>query len=122
MAGVDPWLAAHPPVVTFRGFRAKGHAIAPDDPLTRCLATAHEHAHGAEPEAVILGTTTDARIHLIEGNTPAISYGPRTRNIHGVDEAVEIASIVAGARTMVRFLRSFYAERVNDAVDGRPDA
>jgi len=120
VATADPWLAAHPPVVTFRGFRAKGHAIALDDPLTRALAAAHEDAHGVEPEAVILGTTTDARIHLIEGNTPAISYGPRTRNIHGVDEAVEISSIVAGARTMARFLRLFYAEPGNGAADARP--
>ena len=110
LAKGDPWLREHPPVATFRGFRAKGHAIAPDDPLTQALAAAHEDAHGVAPDSVILGTTTDARIHLIEGNTPAISYGPRTRNIHGVDEAVEIASIAAGARTVARFLRSFYAD------------
>jgi acetylornithine deacetylase len=111
LATGDSWLSAHPPGITFRGFRAKGHALEPDHPLTEALAAAHRDAHGVEPEAVILGTTTDARIHLIEDDTPAISYGPRTRNIHGVDEAVEIASIAAGARTVARFLRSFYADR-----------
>ena len=118
VAAADPWLSTHPPSITFRGFRAKGHAIALDDPLTRSLAAAHHEAHGVEPEAVILGTTTDARIHLIEGNTPAISYGPRTRNIHGVDEAVEIASIAAGARTVARFLRSFYWDRPDEPSKG----
>jgi acetylornithine deacetylase/succinyl-diaminopimelate desuccinylase-like protein len=34
--------------------------------------------------------------------------GPRSRNIHGTDEAVELASIVSGARTMARFIAGFF--------------
>ena len=34
---------------------------------------------------------------------------PALRNIHAVGEAVELASIVAGARTLARFLTSYYA-------------
>jgi len=117
----DPWLADHPLVVTFNGFRAKGYALPADAPLAQAVAKAHQDAHGVAPEAVVLGTTTDARIHLVDGDTPAICYGPRTRNIHGVDEAVEIESIAAGARTMARFLRSFYADSPDGRfLDGRP--
>jgi acetylornithine deacetylase/succinyl-diaminopimelate desuccinylase-like protein len=39
---------------------------------------------------------------------PAVAYGPRSRNIHGTDEAVELASIVSGARTMARFIAGFF--------------
>jgi acetylornithine deacetylase/succinyl-diaminopimelate desuccinylase-like protein len=56
-----------------------------------------------------LGSTTDARIYLNQFGVPAVAYGPRARNIHGTDEAVELDSIVAGARTLARFLAAYYA-------------
>jgi len=40
---------------------------------------------------------------------PAVAYGPTARNIHAVDEAVELASIVRGARTLARFITRFFA-------------
>ena len=36
------------------------------------------------------------------------SASGRARNIHGVDEYVELDSIVAGARTLARFLADWY--------------
>ena len=54
-----------------------------------------------------MASTTDARHYLNELALPALCYGPRVRNIHGVDEAVELASIVAGARTLTRFIPAF---------------
>jgi hypothetical protein len=38
-----------------------------------------------------------------------VAYGPRSRNIHGTDEAVELASITSGARTLARFIAGFFA-------------
>ena len=38
-----------------------------------------------------------------------MAYGPTARNIHAADEAVELASIVAGARTLARFIARFFA-------------
>ena len=43
-----------------------------------------------------------------EFGVPAVAYGPRSRNIHGTDEAGELASIVSGARTMTRFIAGFF--------------
>ena len=65
----------------------------------RCTATARARSR--------LASTTDARHYLNELALPALCYGPRVRNIHGVDEAVELASIVAGARTLTRFIPAF---------------
>ena len=93
--------------VTFGGFRAVGYALDPDDALARALADAHESVHGARPRALRMASTTDARHYLNELALPALCYGPRVRNIHGVDEAVELASIVAGARTLTRFIPAF---------------
>jgi acetylornithine deacetylase len=52
---------------------------------------------------------TDARLYLNQFGIPAVAYGPRARNIHAADESVELASIVAGARTLARFLAGYYA-------------
>jgi acetylornithine deacetylase/succinyl-diaminopimelate desuccinylase-like protein len=38
------------------------------------------------------------------------AYGPRTRNIHGTDEAVELDSIVQVAKAVARLLHDWYAE------------
>jgi acetylornithine deacetylase len=100
----DPWLAGHPPEVLTNGFRAEGYDLPADHPLVRSLAAAHRDAHGQAPAAVVMASTTDARAYLHRAGLPALCYGPRTARIHGVDEAVELASIVAGARTLARFL------------------
>ena len=73
----------------------------------RMISDAHESVHGTRPAPHRQATTTDARHYLNELALPALCYGPRVRDIHGVDEAVELASIVAGARTLTRFIPAF---------------
>jgi acetylornithine deacetylase len=108
-AAADPWLAEHPPQVRATGFRAEGYLLDGEHPLAAAVASAHEAAHGAPPRQFVLGSTTDARIYLNQYGVPALAYGPRARNIHATDEAVELDSIVAGARTLARFLAGYYA-------------
>src|SRR5215470_5428675 len=103
-AATDPWLAEHPPVLRQTGFRAQGYLLRHDHPLAVAVAGAHASAHGGMPGHRVLGSTTDARYYLNQFGRPALAYGPRARNIHAPDEAVELASIVAGARTLARFI------------------
>ena len=110
----DPWLTEHPPAIRPTGFRAQGYSLATDHPLAEALADAHEATHGLRPRAFGAGSTTDARYFLNDYETPAICYGPITRNIHGTDEAVDLASIVAGARTLARFMTAWYATPQED--------
>jgi len=105
----DPWLAEHPPRLRRTGFRAEGYLLAADHPLAGALAHAHASAHGDPPSRFVMGSTTDARYYLNQYGIPAVAYGPRARNIHAADEAVELASIVRGAQTMARFIASFFA-------------
>jgi acetylornithine deacetylase len=86
------------------GFRAEGYTLPRDHRLVRDLAEAHAKVHGPEPATTAMGSTTDARIYLNRFDRPAVCYGPRTRNIHGVDEAVDLRSIVDGAKTLAMFL------------------
>jgi acetylornithine deacetylase len=106
----DGWLASNPPTIRPTGFRAQGYAIDPGHPLVRQLARAHQIVHGSEPATVAMGSTTDARYYLNGFGVPAVCYGPRARNIHGVDEAVELRSIVDGAKSLARFIADWYRE------------
>jgi acetylornithine deacetylase len=92
------------------GFQAEGYLIDEHHPLVIALAAAHQDAHGEPPRRKVMGSTTDARYYLNQFGVPALAYGPRARNIHGTDEAVDLASIVSGARTMARFIAGFFAQ------------
>lgn len=105
----DAWLSVNPPAIRSSGFRAEGYGLPADAPLAQLLGAAHHAAHGSDPRTTVMGTTTDARTYINRYATPAICYGPRTTHIHGVDEGVELASIVAGARTLSRFIAGWYA-------------
>jgi acetylornithine deacetylase len=106
----DTWLRDHPPTIRTSGFRAKGFAMPVDDPLARRLADAHEAAHGDAPADVAMASTTDARLYLNDFDVPALCYGPVAHDIHGIDESVELSSIVAGARTLARFISNWFTE------------
>ncbi|MEJ7706909.1 MAG: ArgE/DapE family deacylase [Nocardioidaceae bacterium] len=106
--GRDDWLASHPARVRCSGFRAEGYCLSSSDPLVGALSQAHADAHGERPSTFSLGSTTDARYYVNNFDRPALCYGPVARDIHGVDERVELDSIVRGAKTLVRFLASWW--------------
>lgn len=108
IAAADPDFSV-PPTVTPSGLRAEGYLLDPESSLARDLAKAHAAAHGAAPAAISMGTTTDARTYLAAG-IPAICYGPRGHDLHGIDESVELQSIVDVARTLARFILDRFGE------------
>jgi acetylornithine deacetylase len=114
----DPWLAERPPAIRPVGFRAEGHLLPADHWLADAMAAAHHAVTGAQPRRAPIGATTDARFYLNQFGVPALAYGPRARNIHAVDEAVELASIVTGAKALARFIAGFFAESAGLAGTG----
>jgi len=95
------------PEVRWNGFRARGYDLDADDPLVLAIAAAHRSAHGYTPAVTTTAGTTDARLYRHELGIPALCYGPRVVNMHAADERVELRSIVAGARTLARFLHAW---------------
>ncbi len=102
-AAADPDFPAQPQV-TLTGLRARGYLLDHDSPLARDLASAHRAVHGHAPAAITLGSTTDARIYVNEFATPAICFGATGHDLHGIDESVDLQSIVDAARTLARFI------------------
>ena len=111
----EPWLREHPPSITPSGFKAKGYALPVDDPLVERVAAAHQAAHGERPLAQPMASTTDARLYLNDFDVPALCYGPAAHDIHGIDESVELDSIVDGAKTLARFIVDWFADPAGGA-------
>jgi acetylornithine deacetylase len=109
----DAWLSAHPPRLSMTGYRAERHMQDPDADLVTLLGDAHASAHGEQPARVTIGATTDARFYLNQFGMPAVAYGPKTRNMHGTDESVELQSILDCARTVARFLLRWYGKEAS---------
>jgi acetylornithine deacetylase len=103
----QPESSPRPPEVRWNGFRAEGYELAADDPLVLAMAAAHRSAHGEPPVVTTTAGTTDARFYRNQARIPSLCYGPRVENMHAADERVELASIVAGARTLARFIGSW---------------
>ena len=98
----------HAPAVRLSGLRAEGYSLESHHPLIRGLAAAHVEALGSAPSIFSLGSTTDARIYVNDFETPAVCYGATAHDMHGIDESVELASIVDAARTLARFIVTTY--------------
>ena len=62
----------------------------------------------------------DARYYFNQLARPALAYGPVARNIHAGDEAVELASIERGARTLTRFIADYYDGGLVNQAAGMP--
>jgi acetylornithine deacetylase len=97
------------PRVTLSGFRAHGYLLEADSDLVCDLCAAHRDAHGVAPLTFTVGSTTDARIYINDFGIPAVCFGAVAHDIHGIDESVELQSIVDAARTLARFLLMRFA-------------
>ena len=112
-AAADPWLADHPPAVRPVGLPRRGLPARPRPPARRPRWRGRTRRRTARRRrGGVLGSTTDARFYLNQfGRARAVPTARASRNIHAIDEAVDLASIVSGARTLARFIAAFFADR-----------
>lgn len=92
------------------GLRAEGYLLDAESKLVNDLSAAHLDAHGVLPETFTLGSTTDARTYLNEFGVPAVCFGAIAHDMHGIDESVELQSIIDAAATLARFLLMRFAD------------
>lgn len=97
----DPWLAAHPAVVTWPGGRFASGRLPAGHPLADAVAAAHADSTGGPPpreRGAPYGS--DLRLYAAEG-IPALQYGPGdVRFAHSAQERVSVDEIATVARTL----------------------
>lgn len=93
--------------IRYQGFHAPGCSFDLDQPALQVLAAAHQQVHGSPVARVATTATTDARHFRLMLDSPVTCYGPEARDIHGIDEAVSLASMSRVATTFALFLQQW---------------
>jgi acetylornithine deacetylase len=98
-AGGDPWLAEHPPVISWAP-EVPSSEVSPDEPVVRTLLAAA--ADVGRPGAVGgLDNWHDGATFTRFGRTPSVCFGPRdVRLAHTIDESVAVDDLVDCARAL----------------------
>ncbi|CAN5613128.1 ArgE/DapE family deacylase [soil metagenome] len=111
----DAFLANNPPQVTFDGFHSEGYVLEPGSQAEAVLARAHEAATGEALQSFTTPAYIDTRVHALYDAVPALCYGPVSRNIHGFDEAVSLASLRRITTAMALFVAEWCG---TETIDG----
>jgi acetylornithine deacetylase len=80
--------------------------MAPDAPFVRQFATAYAAERGASPRFGYTGFG-DGNLFAHDVGLPTVHFGPRGGNFHEADEWVDLATIPATARILLRLATSF---------------
>ncbi len=100
----DAFLSNNPPQIVFNGFYAEGYVLEPGTEAEAVLGRAHEAAIGAPLQSFMTPSYLDARVYALYNQIPALCYGPKSRNIHGIDESVSLSSVKRITQAMALFI------------------
>ena len=96
----DPWLKEHHPEIEWFGWRSCPHEQDVNHPMVKMVKKYAEEIIG-EPVGFCGGFAgNDARFFVLYAKIPAILFGPTGKNAHGIDEYVELDSVVGAARVL----------------------
>ena len=90
--------------IDLRGHRSPGCVYDLETPAMRLLADAHRKITGEAPGRVVSTATTDGRHFRLATDLPVTNYGPLARHIHGIDEAVSLASMKRVTASLAQFM------------------
>jgi acetylornithine deacetylase len=97
VASQDEWLREHPPEVEWFGWHANPWVQSPDDNFIRLMVKNGKEVLGKEPPIVGKPAGLDTRF-CSEFNISSCAFGPEGGGIHGVDEYVELDSVVQATK------------------------
>lgn len=103
-AQTDRFLSNNPPSVVFNGFFAEGYVLPPGTEAEAVLGRAHETVLEQPLKSFMTAGYLDTRVYALYNQIPALCYGPISRNIHGIDEAVSLPSVRRITQAMALFI------------------
>jgi acetylornithine deacetylase len=94
----DPWLAGHPPVVTWFEGQFESGETAAGHPLVTALSRAHATVLGTLPRTRGVPYGSDLRLFTNHAAMPAVLYGPGDVSLaHAVDEWIRLDQVTEAA-------------------------
>lgn len=103
-AQTDSFLSNNPPEVVFNGFHAEGYVLEPGSEAEAVLERAHQDAIGGPLQSFMTAGYLDTRVYALYNKIPALCYGPKSRNIHGINESVSLSSVKKITQAMALFI------------------
>jgi acetylornithine deacetylase/succinyl-diaminopimelate desuccinylase-like protein len=76
--------------------------VAPDEPFLRRFGRTYQSELGSPPEFGYLAGVADTNFFAADLGIPTVQFGPRGANIHQCDEWVDVPSISATIRVLLR--------------------
>lgn len=104
LARTEPGFRNNPPEVRWTGFFAEGFVLEPGTDAEQTLAAAHACVFAKPLEDLVTPAYLDARVTMLYDKIPTLVYGPTSRGVHGIDEAVEIESVRRITKTIALFM------------------
>ncbi|KXA89582.1 hypothetical protein AKJ57_05150 [candidate division MSBL1 archaeon SCGC-AAA259A05] len=94
----DAWLKENPPEIEWFGLWAESSAIEKNSPIVK---TVQKNAKKVGLSPIPVGSGgSDLRCLTKYANTPSILYGPSGSSIHGVDEYLDIDSLIETSKVI----------------------
>ena len=95
----DPWLRGHTPEVEWFGWQTEPWYQDPNHPFVQTFKKAAEDVLGHDVEYIGRAGGNDCRFTPYFNMVGALT-GPRAGNIHGIDEYVEIPTVIQTAKIL----------------------
>lgn len=106
-AAEHDFLSEHPPTVEVWGGRFDSSSIPADHPLPSALQEASAACGFGAPSLIGAPYGADMRLHINQGNTPTVMYGPgHAAQAHSADEFVPLAQVDQCAAVLTRWIRT----------------
>ncbi len=99
----DEWLTQHRPDITWFGWNAEPWEQNPDHPFVKTFRACAEGVLGSPVDMIGKTAGLDTRFGQYFG-IPSLSFGPNGENRHGVDESVDVDSVIDCTKVFASFI------------------
>lgn len=103
IGSLDPRLEKANPRLEWIGTCQAGFRLEEGTQAEAVLAAAHGSVADRHLERSIMACYLDAALYMNHCGIPALTYGPVSRNIHGIDECVNLPSLKRVTKTIALF-------------------
>ncbi|WP_269583303.1 ArgE/DapE family deacylase [Roseibium sp. Sym1] len=103
IGSLDPRLEQANPRLEWIGTCQAGYRLEAGTDAEAVLASAHGAVTGASLNRSIMACYLDAALYMNHCGIPSLTYGPLTKNIHGIDECVNLPSLKRVTQTIALF-------------------
>lgn len=100
----NTFLSKNMPEVEYTGFFARGYILEEGSDAELTLARNHNLSFGSTLESFVTPGYLDGRVFVLYDECPCLVYGPISKNIHAVDEAVSLSSLKNITGTIALFI------------------